>query len=278
MRLASARSPFSCRGRRRRRRRRASRVTESKYTNGLRNVAYGAACSSVCAAVGIGLPEGGMGARARLRAGFVDALHVRPPGEVLGGQLPGERLRGGRVHAAVAEHLFVGAGARGRDGGVVGAVGRRFRRRPLAAEQGHLVGQLLVRDRVVADEQLSLLLERPGQVGSRGGRSEHRRVGLVGEHDHEHVLDRRQLRGRGAGGGFGGSAFRAASRAGARAGRRRSSRGPFAVACRLPAVAGVGVGSASVGGRWLRCRTPRRMLRRSRWRRRPEEPDGAGGG
>ena len=102
-----------------------------------------------------------MRARARLRSGFVDALHVGPPGEVLGAQLAGERLGGWRVHAAAAEHLFVGADARRRDVGVGRAVGDRLRGRALAAEQGDLVCELLVGDGVVADEQLTLALERP---------------------------------------------------------------------------------------------------------------------
>ena len=45
-------------------------------------------------------------------------------------------------------------------------------------------------DGVVADEQLALALERVREVVGGGFGPEDRRVGLVGEHDHEHVLDR----------------------------------------------------------------------------------------
>ena len=142
----------------------------------------------------IGLRERRMRARALLRAGFIDALHIRAPTQMLGLQLSGERLRRGRVYAASAEHLFVGAGAGRRDRGVVRAVGDRFDGRPLTAQQRDLVGELLVRDPVVARQKLSLVLERLRHVRRRRARAEYRRVGLVGEHYHEHMLDRRQLR------------------------------------------------------------------------------------
>ena len=51
-----------------------------------------------------------------------------------------------------------------------------------------------MRHRVVAHQQRPAPLERLREVVGARGRAEHRRVGLVGEHDHEHVLDRRQLR------------------------------------------------------------------------------------
>ncbi len=153
----------------------------------------------------------------------------------------GERLRRALVHAAVAQYLFIGAHAGWRDFRVCGAVGDGCCGRPLAADQRGLVGQLLVGDRVEADEQLALVLERPGQVRSGGGRPEDRCVGLVGEHDHEHVLQRRELLGRGAGCRFGRGSLSARA---AFLGARGFLRAPpeLAAADDLPlAVAGVGV-------------------------------------
>ncbi len=74
-------------------------------------VAYGPAAAGVSPEVGSRLAERGMGAGAR-DVWFVGALHVRAPCEVLGGQLPGEGLGGGRVDAAAAQHLLVGTDRR----------------------------------------------------------------------------------------------------------------------------------------------------------------------
>ncbi len=147
----------------------------------------------------IGRPQRRVRAGRRCAAGFVDALHIGAPRQVLDFQLAGQRRRRQRVHAAFARQLLLAADRRRSEGRVLRAVGRRRLRRPLAAEQRYAVGQLLVRDGVVARQQRSARLERARQVGSRRRWPEHGRVRLVGQHDHEHVPDRRQLRGRGAG-------------------------------------------------------------------------------
>src|SRR5207245_9110386 len=87
------------------------------------------------------------------------------PAQVLRFELGSDRLGLSRVHAAVAEHLPGGAGAAGGDGRIGRAVRSRFGGRALTADERDLVGQLLVRDRVVANQQLALLLERLREVG-----------------------------------------------------------------------------------------------------------------
>ncbi len=116
-----------------------------------------------------------------------------PPGEVLGGKLARHGLGGGGVHAALPEHLSVGAGRGGRDGGVGRAVDLRLRRRALPAERA--------RSRWRARRARPRSSAPAAPRGARecwrgrepGGGAKDRGVGLVGEHDQEHVLDRRQL-------------------------------------------------------------------------------------
>ena len=144
-------------------------IIEWKYTNGLRQVAYACPAGGVGAEVGSAAPSAGCpqapvagGRRSLRRAGaFVHPFQVRPPRQVLRGQLPGERLRRARIHAPLPAHLPFGAD-RSRHQVFIGrAVLRGLRRRSLAAEQRDPVRQLLVRDRVVADEQLALVSSVP---------------------------------------------------------------------------------------------------------------------
>ena len=65
--------------------------------------------------------------------------------------------------------------------------------RRLAGDERDVVVVALVAGRVVVLEQRALRGQRLRQVGVRGGVAERRFVALVLEHDHEHVLDLRQL-------------------------------------------------------------------------------------
>ena len=104
-------------------------------------------------------------------------------------QLGGQRWRRRRVDAAGAFDLSFG-GDRGRgDVGVGRAVGRGFRRRALAAEQGDLVGQPALGDGVVVGEQLALRGQGLRQIRRRRGLAEGFFVAVFAEHDQEHVFD-----------------------------------------------------------------------------------------
>src|SRR4029077_20654165 len=92
----------------------------------------------------VGMAAGGLLALRHV-AHVLDIGLPRAPGV---GELARERLRGGGVHAAVAEQLAVRAGLLGarREVGVVGAVGDGVGVGALAAEQRDAVGERPVGD------------------------------------------------------------------------------------------------------------------------------------
>ena len=143
---------------------------------------------------GVGGAERWVATAGRLAAGdaVADVLDVGLPSQVFLDQLRGQGRGGRRVDAAAAFDLTFG---RERARGYVGvsrAVGGRLRRRPLAAEQGDLVGQVPLGDRVVVGEQLAFLGQGPRQVRRGGGLTERFLEAVFAEHDQEQVLDRRQ--------------------------------------------------------------------------------------
>ncbi|HEV2980983.1 MAG TPA: DUF2334 domain-containing protein [Solirubrobacteraceae bacterium] len=148
-------------------------------------------------------PAWGMGSHAPLARALSPPLMrlgaVSAPAQALGRELARERGHARRIHTTARAGRRRTAGGDRRDVAVGGAVQRRLRRRALAADQRHLVGQVLVGDGVVANQQLALVLEALCQIRSGRGRAEDRGIRLVGERDQEHVLDRWQLGGGAAG-------------------------------------------------------------------------------
>jgi len=96
-------------------------------------------------------------------------------------------------NGALAEDLAEATGAGGRHGAEHRAVGGGLGGRPLAADQRDLVGQRRSGDGVIVVDQLALGAQRPRQIRIRGGRPEGLTEALVAEHDHEDVLDRREV-------------------------------------------------------------------------------------
>ena len=145
---------------------------------------------------------------------------------MLGGELSGERLRGARIPTPARSPALPHRRSPARRFHTSSSSARSAAFRALPARRRDRVGQLFVGDRVVAHQQLALVLKRARQVVRRRGRPERGRVGLVVEHHHEHVLDGRQLR---RGGPFAAAAARGAFAAtrGARGARgtRRAGRG-----------------------------------------------------
>ena len=121
----------------------------------------------------VGAAEGRLAAAQRLadRAAVFHVLDVGAPGHFLFRQLGRQRFDFFPVDAAVAFDLFGGFGDRaGRDRRVVGAVGRGFGGRALAAQQRDLVGEHAAGDAVVVGDQLALLRQHPREVGRFRGR------------------------------------------------------------------------------------------------------------
>ncbi len=126
----------------------------------------------------------------RDRVGHV--LGVGAPAEAVAVELVGDRLRGGRVHAALTEDDPVGPDRAGKHVAEGIAVGLGLGIGRLTAGQRDVVRETQVADPVVALQERPLGGQGASQVGRSGRRAEGLVVGLVLEQDHEDVIDRRR--------------------------------------------------------------------------------------
>ncbi len=118
------------------------------------------------------------------------ALHVSLPCIAGGRKLARERLGGGRILAAVADHLPARPLGGGLDRSEHRTIAGGLHGRPLPADQPDLVRERRACDRVVVLDELALVTERAAQIPARG--PERLRVATVREDDQERVLDRRK--------------------------------------------------------------------------------------
>lgn len=123
-------------------------------------------------------------------------FHVRLPRETGVGELVGDGANALGIHATRAGKLAVGVGlfGGGREFAKRRAVGLRSGVGRLPADHGDVVVQAEMADAVIAGQQRALLGQFLGEIRSDRLRAERDLIGLVLQHDDEHVPHGRQRR------------------------------------------------------------------------------------